>query len=497
MQAAFLLALVGNALLVSGQFDPHWWPGRSGIVQLFEWKWNDIGDECERFLAPMGFGGVQISPPTENSIILDPFRPWWERYQPVSYYLNTRSGNEAEFAQMVRRCNAVGVRIYADVVFNQMAATTQHGGGGGSTADVTRLSYPAVPYNASDFNVNCQVDDKSNPIEQRNCRLYGLPDLNQKSEWVRDRIMHFLNKLIIYGVAGFRVDAAKHMWPGDLQAIYSSLSNLAQNHGFPQNARPFITQVVVDMSGDGISKHEYTALGTITEFRYSDTIGYIFSGQQRLSDLSTWGPAWGFPPSERTLVFVDNQVNQRGHGPGKGHVLTYKDGKNYIMATAFMLAHTYGIPRVMSSYNFNNGDHGPPSDLNGNIISPTITPDGLCANGWVCEHRMNPIANMIGFRNAVAGTEINYWVDNGRYQVAFCRGNQGFIVFNLEVADLDQIMQTCLPAGKYCDVITGKVNEGVCTGYTIEVDTNGLARIYVAAFGGYGVLAVHVGARIQ
>lgn len=70
------------------------------MVHLFEWKvrhkhksnnfmlkvvslkWNDIAAECERFLAPRGFAGVQVSPPAENVIIRTPRRPWWERYQP-------------------------------------------------------------------------------------------------------------------------------------------------------------------------------------------------------------------------------------------------------------------------------------------------------------------------------------------------------------------------------------------------------------------------------
>ena len=36
--------------------------------------------------------------------------PWWQRYQPVSYKLESRSGNEQQFTDMVQRCNAVGVR---------------------------------------------------------------------------------------------------------------------------------------------------------------------------------------------------------------------------------------------------------------------------------------------------------------------------------------------------------------------------------------------------
>jgi len=29
-------------------------------VHLFEWKWDDIAAECENFLGPNGFAGVQV-----------------------------------------------------------------------------------------------------------------------------------------------------------------------------------------------------------------------------------------------------------------------------------------------------------------------------------------------------------------------------------------------------------------------------------------------------
>jgi hypothetical protein len=57
-------------------------------------------------------------------------------------------------------------------------------------------------------------------------------------------------------------------------------------------------------------------------------------------------------------VFVDNHDNQRGHGAGGSTILTYKDKKAYTLASIFMLAHPYGIPRVMSSYAFSNSDQG-------------------------------------------------------------------------------------------------------------------------------------------
>ena len=87
-------------------------------------------------------------------------------------------------------------------------------------------------------------------------------------------------------------------------------------------------------------------------------------------------------------MFVDNHDNQRGHGGGGG-ILTYKKDYHYKMAVGFMLAQEYGFKRVMSSYFFDDGatDQGPPGSQ--------PNPSGDCGNGWVCEHRWAPIANMV------------------------------------------------------------------------------------------------------
>lgn len=45
---------------IVAQKELHYVPGHDGMVHLFEWKWQDIADECERFLGPIGFGGVQV-----------------------------------------------------------------------------------------------------------------------------------------------------------------------------------------------------------------------------------------------------------------------------------------------------------------------------------------------------------------------------------------------------------------------------------------------------
>lgn len=487
---ASVVLLAGGAL---GQKDPNQWGNRNTIVHLFEWKWADIAKECEDFLQHKGFGGVQVSPANENVIVQS--RPWWERYQPISYKLITRSGDEAAFADMVTRCNKVGVRIYVDIVINHMTGPSDYCvGTGGSTCNAGQKEYPAVPYSSLDFNPTCAINDYGNPIEVRNCELVGLKDLNQGNDYVRTKITEFLNHLIDLGVAGFRVDAAKHMWPGDLQVIYGRLKTLNTEHGFAPGSKAYIFQEVIDLGGEAISGDEYIHLGAITEFKYGAKLGSVFRGKDKLSYLENWGPGWGLQPkSEDALVFIDNHDNQRGHGAGGADILTYKTSKQYKMAIAFMLAHPYGSTRLMSSFDFENTDQGPPQDSNENIISPNIVGD-TCTNGWVCEHRWRQIYNMVGFKNAVKGTGVNDWWSNGDQQIAFCRGDKGFVAFT-NGGDLNGEFQTCLPPGDYCDVITGKLENGKCTGKIVHVEAFGGAQISLRADEDDGVLAIHADAK--
>ncbi|XP_043271107.1 alpha-amylase A-like [Venturia canescens] len=474
--------------------DPNYVPGRHVMVHLFEWKWNDIANECETYLGPNGFAGVQTSPVTENLIVAS--RPWWERYQPISYRWITRSGNEQEFRDMVKRCNRAGVRIYVDILLNQMTADQETAvGTGGSTADTKARQYWAVPYGINDFHAYCALNNYSNPAEVRNCELVGLHDLNQASEYVRGKIVELLNSLIDAGVAGFRVDASKHMWPKDLRVIYSRLKTLNTDHGFPANTYPYIYQEVIDNGGEAISKYEYNALGVVTEFRYGSEISNALKGNNPLKWFQSFGETWGLLPSRDALVFIDNHDNQRGSGGG-GNILTHKSSKLYKMAVAFMLAHPYGTPRVMSSFAFDHSDQGPPADKDGNLISPTFNSEGACESGWICEHRWRQISSMVAFRNIVEGTPLTDWWDNGNNQIAFSRGDRGFIAINADKRNLTQMIHTKLPFGIYCDVISGALVNGKCTGRTVLVGSNGKAYVEILLGDEDGVVAVHINSRV-
>ena len=69
---------------------------RDTFVHLFEWSWSDVATECETYLGPKGFTAVQISPPNDHIA----GSAWWTRYQPVTYDLVSRSGDENGFGDM-------------------------------------------------------------------------------------------------------------------------------------------------------------------------------------------------------------------------------------------------------------------------------------------------------------------------------------------------------------------------------------------------------------
>lgn len=97
---------------------------------------------------------------------------------------------------------------------------------------------------------------------------------------------------------------------------------------------------------------------------------------------------------------------------------------------------------------------------------------------------------MISFRNAAANENITFWWDNGNNQIAFCRGQNAFILINNENLIAKMSQKICLPPGHYCDIISGSKNGNSCTGKVIYVDADQISSVEVPL---YSVIATHKG----
>ena len=453
------------------------------FVHLFEWKWNDIANECENVLGPAGYEAVQVSPPQEHSLVT-PGYPWSERYQPVSYSIDkSRSGTRTEFIAMVNRCKAAGVGIYVDAVINHMTNFPSPGVGSNGTS-YSKYNYPGL-YTQSDFHSACALNDYKDAANVQDCELFSLPDLNTASPTVRQKIADYLLMLARLGVAGFRIDAAKHIQQVDLDEIIKIVNNTLKAESRPL---PYFFLEIASGAGEALSARDYFGEGyssggasDVTEFTFTGVADkFLGTGGQRISQLNPNGTqgnqfsalAWGMMPADKAVVFLQNHDTQHQGG------ISYRDGTVFRLANVWMLAQPYGYPSILSSYAFTRptqNDMGPPSDGSGNTINVICSSSLEIAKvgEWVCEHRDPMIAAMVGFRKAVVGTDITNWWDNGANAIAFSRGDKGFVAINREMSSVSVSTSTTMPAGSYCDLLSGGRVGGQCRGVTVVVSPTG------------------------
>ncbi|KIJ69360.1 carbohydrate-binding module family 20 protein [Hydnomerulius pinastri MD-312] len=438
------------------------------IIQMFEWDWDSIAAECTNFIGPAGYGYVQASPAQEH-VTGD---EWWTDYQPVSYTLTSKRGHRTQYANMIQTCEAAGVGIIADTIFNHM--TGESNGTGIAGDSFTQYAYPAVPYTSDNFHY-CGLEPDNNIVNWDNevevwtCQLDGLADLATDTEYVQQMEAAYANDLMSLGVKGLRLDAAKDINPADLANITSRF-----------NSKPYITQEVIWGSGQPVTPALYTGIGDVMEFRYTSALqtGFSGGGINTLENLDDQG----WVPGTGANVFVADHDTERG-----GSSLNYQSPSNtYTLAHVFSLAHPYGTPTVLSSYEFSTYDQGAPNGGAGTCSGNTGE------NGWLCQHRWSAIAGMVGFRNNVGSAALENWVSPAADQIAFGRGSLGFVAINNDDYPWTATFTTPLPAGTYCDVISGPPSGSTCSGASYTVASGGTFSATVLA---RNAIALHTGAQ--
>jgi len=181
----------------------------------------------------------------------------------------------------------------------------------------------------------------------RNCKLLGLPDLYGASDYVRSTAASYLNHLVDSGVAGIRIDSARHMWPEDIMNIMSRVKSLPTAHGFASNSKLFVYSDVFDVNLSIVKVPEYYDIGLVIEVRYSIRLSWGIANYTQLKFLIDYG--WGMSGEDRAYVFVDTPDTQRYY---TADALSFKKPCEYTQGVSYMLAHSYGFPQVMSSYFF-------------------------------------------------------------------------------------------------------------------------------------------------
>jgi alpha-amylase len=487
--AALLLGMPASAVTSAARSHPaggnNHGVQREVMANLFEWNWTSVANECTTVLGPKGYGGVQVSPPADSvkrqhlgdgsDTIL---HPWWEVYQPVDYQLTSRMGGESEFKSMVSTCRKAGVKVYVDAVINHMTGQgdTSYGG-----KHYTHFDYPDEGWTAADFHHlgdQCNsttggIDDFNNLRQVFNCELVGLADLDTGAARVRDKLAAYLNKLIGYGVSGFRVDAGKHVGQTDLDAIYHRL------HRTREGTKPYWALEVFGGGPGTLSPQAFTPSGNVLGLDAVKQLRDAFKSYPdahvgSIAVLKDFGAGSGLTPSSKTLSFVQNHDTERN-----GDALNYKDGARNILANEYLLASGYGRPQVYSGFAFTTNDDSPPATAGG------IITDTDCANGWVCVDRDPGVTALVAFHNQVGQAAQRHWWDDGENVIAFSRGNRGWAAFNNGSSPKQITVQTGLRPGTYCDAVSG--GDGGCSGTKVVVTGSGRATVTVPSLGALAI----------
>ena len=109
------------------------------------------------------------------------------------------------------------------------------------------MEYPNAAYIATDFHCERSLSSWTDGFILNNGWLVGLSDLDTESDYVRERISAYFTDLLSIGFSGFRIDAAKHIYPESLAHL---IKGLKDNMGGGELPDDFMTYLEVIMGGE-------------------------------------------------------------------------------------------------------------------------------------------------------------------------------------------------------------------------------------------------------
>jgi alpha-amylase len=400
------LSLVSGFIASSAQADV--------ILHAFNWKYSDVTARATA-IQNAGYKVVMVAPAYKSS-----GSQWWARYQPQDQRLIEHPlGDTGTFKTMVTTLQQKGIRVYADVLLNHMAneagirsdlnypGQTLLNAYAGNTTKYNALKlYGDLRYNylsASDFGPKMCITDYNNTYQVQNYRLcggggdVGLPDLLGNS-YVIGQQQAYLNALKTIGVKGFRIDAAKHMPIAHINGVLTSTiksgmhvfgevitSGGAGNGEYDNFLKPYI-----DNTGHGAY-----------DFPLHNQIRTAFSFSGSMSNLVDPGAYGQALAADRAITFtVTHDIPNNS-----GFRYLIMDGTDETLAYAYIIGRGQGTPMVYSDNN-ESGD-----------------------NRWVNAYARTDIKNMIGFHNALQGTDYQV-LSHGSCHIIFRRGNAGIVGIN-------------------------------------------------------------------
>jgi len=211
------------------------------ILHAFDWPYSLVAERATA-IYEAGYKAVLVSPPMKSAKNRHGTE-WWQRYQPQDYrVIDNQLGDTQSFQAMTDALKALGVHVYADVVFNHMANESKKRMDLQYPSEECMAEYHNAPdyyqkqvlfgdlsqplFTEDDFIEAFGIKDWKDKWQVQNGRITGGPhDQGLPTLLSNDRVVEmqqaYLRALKRIGVKGFRIDAAKHMTIQHLKKVWT------------------------------------------------------------------------------------------------------------------------------------------------------------------------------------------------------------------------------------------------------------------------------------
>ena len=142
------------------------------------------------YIAGMGFDAIWISPPLKNK------EGSFHGYHNIDLYsINEHFGTKDELKQLIDECHKRDIWVILDAVPNHMAGDL----------DISTF----IPFNKAEHyhsltDADCNGHWSEQTYKER-CRIFGMPDLDQDNEYVKQTLIDWLKMMLNdYGFDGIR-----------------------------------------------------------------------------------------------------------------------------------------------------------------------------------------------------------------------------------------------------------------------------------------------------
>lgn len=152
---------------------------------------------------------------------------------------------------------------------------------------------------ASHYHSNCDINDWNNQWQVENCRLAGLPDINQSNSYVRQYLKDWIKNLVQkYGFDGIRIDTIPEV-PKDFWSE------------FGQSAGVFQMGECFNGNDNYVGDYQNHVSGLFNYPMYY-TIRDVWAYGKSMKNIATrWSSNKAFKDIDALGIFVDNHDNNR------------------------------------------------------------------------------------------------------------------------------------------------------------------------------------------